>query len=262
MAGRLEGKVAIITGGNSGIGEGTVRVFAREGARVVLMARREDEGKRVEADVRAGGGTATFVRCDVMKRASIDAAVAAAVAEYGRIDIVFNNAGGGFPGEFPKESDDAWEQTLSLNLTGTFRMSKACWPHLIAAGDGAIVNMSSYAAVSAVSPKQRELLPFVPPAAYSAAKAGVEAFTRYAASQGSPHGIRVNCVRPGQILAASANIAPGEHFAEKYFASVQLVPGAGTPEDVANAVLFLASDESRFVNGEIINIDGGASGKI
>lgn len=262
MAGKLDGRVAIVTGGNSGIGEATVKLFAREGASVVLVARREDEGRRVESEVHAAGGVARFIRCDVMDRASIDAAVAAAVAEFGRIDILFNNAGGGFPGEFPRESDEAWEQTIQLNLTGTFRTSRACWPHLVAAGRGAIVNMSSYAAVSAVSPEQRTLLPFIPPAAYSAAKAGVEAFTRYAASQGAPHGIRVNCVRPGQILAASANIAPGQHFAERYFASVQLVPGPGTPEDVAAAVLFLASDDARFINGEILNIDGGASGKI
>jgi NAD(P)-dependent dehydrogenase (short-subunit alcohol dehydrogenase family) len=178
MPGRLAGKVAIVTGGNSGIGEATVKLFAREGAKVVLMARREEEGKRVESEVRAAGGEATFVRCDVMDRASVDSAVAAAVERYGAINVLFNNAGGGFPGEFPRESDEAWENTLSLNLGGTFRMSRACWDHLIAAGGGSIVNMSSYAAVSAVSPEQRAMLPFVPPAAYSAAKAGIEAFTR------------------------------------------------------------------------------------
>ena len=262
MAGRLEGKVAIVTGGNSGIGEATVRLFAREGATVVLMARREDEGLRVERDVLGSGGRAKFIACDVMERASIDAAMAATVEQFETVNVLFNNAGGAFPGEFPRESDETWEQTLNLNLTSTFRMSKACWPHMVAAGGGSIVNMSSFAAVSALSQEQRALLPGVPPAAYSAAKAGVEAFSRYAAGEGSAHGIRVNVVRPGQILAPSASIAPGQHFAERYFASVQVVPGVGLPEDVANAVLFLASDESRFISGEVINIDGGAAGKI
>ena len=262
MAGRLDGKVAIVTGGNSGIGEATVRVFAREGAKVVLMARREDEGLRVEREVVAAGGAAKFIRCDVMERASIEEAVAAAIGEFGTVHVLFNNAGGAFPGEFPRESDETWEQTLNLNLTSTFRMSKACWSHMVEAGGGSIVNMSSFAAVSALSQDQRALLPGVPPAAYSAAKAGVEAFSRYAAGQGSQHGIRVNVVRPGQILAPGASFVPGEHFANKYFSTVQVIPGMGYPEDVANAALFLASDESRFITGEIINIDGGAAGKI
>ncbi len=262
MAGRLEGKVAIVTGGNSGIGEATVKLFAAEGARVALMARREAEGQRVEAEVRASGGEATFIRCDVMERASIEDAVAAAVERYGRIDTLFNNAGGGFPGEFPRESDEAWEATINLNLTGTFRMTRACWKHLVASGGGTVVNMSSFAAVGATGQAARGILPYIPPAAYAAAKAGVEGFTRYTAGQGSAHNIRVNCVRPGQIQSVQANVAEGEHFAEKYFGSVQLTPGPGYGSDVAAAVLFLACEESRFVNGQILTIDGGAAGKV
>ncbi len=262
MAGRLEGKVAIVTGGNSGIGEATVRLFAREGASVALMARREDEGRRVEAEVCAAGGEATFIRCDVMERDSIKQAVAATIARYGRIDTLFNNAGGALPGEFPRESDEAWEGVLTLNLTSTFRMTKACWDHLVAAGGGTVVNMSSEAAVAGISTEMRAMYPGIPPAAYAAAKAGVEAFTRYAASQGAGPGIRVNCVRPGQILTPALAMPDGHSIFERPFAMAQLTPGPGTAEDVANAVLFLACDESRFVNGQIISIDGGAAHKV
>jgi NAD(P)-dependent dehydrogenase (short-subunit alcohol dehydrogenase family) len=262
MAGRLDGRVAVVTGGNSGIGEATVRLFAREGARVAILARREDEGRRVENDVRAAGGDAHFIACDVTDRASIDAAVAAVVERYGAIDVLFNNAGGAFPGEFPAESDDVWQAVLTLNLTSTFRVTKACWDHLTVSGAGAVVNMSSEAAVAGVSQPMRALFPGIPPAAYSAAKAGVEAFTRYAASAGSVANIRVNCVRPGQILTPALAGPDGTSVFERPFAMVQLTPGPGAPDDVANAVLFLACSESRFVNGQVITVDGGAAFKV
>ncbi len=259
--GKLDGRVAIVTGGNSGIGAATVRLFAREGARVAILARRVAEGEAVAAAVATDGGEAAFFPCDVMERASIEAAVAAVVTRFGAVHILFNNAGGAFPGEFPRESDDTWDQTISLNLTGTFRMTRACWTHMVEAGGGTVVNMSSFAAVNGASAEGRAMLPGVPPAAYAAAKAGIEAFTRYAAGSGGPHNIRVNCVRPGQILSPAANVGE-RHFAERYFASVQLTPGPGLPEDVANAVLFLACDDSRFINGQVLDIDGGAAGKL
>lgn len=264
MAGRLEGKVAIITGGNSGIGEATVHRFAEEGAKVAVLARREAEGRAVEDAVRAAGGEATFIACDVTQRAQVEAAVQQTVERYGALHVLFNNAGGGFPGEFPRESDDVWTQTLDLNLTGTFRMTKAAWNHLAEAGangGASIVNMSSFAAVSATSPSQRKQLPYVPPAAYAASKAGVEAFTRYVAAVGAETGVRANVVRPGQITAPSADV-DGHHFAEEYFAGIQLVAGPGAGRDVADAVLFLACDESRFITGQALNIDGGAAGKV
>ncbi|MFN0148780.1 MAG: SDR family NAD(P)-dependent oxidoreductase [Dehalococcoidia bacterium] len=262
MGQRLEGKVAIVTGGNSGIGAATARLFAAEGAKVVLMARREAEGHAVEASIREAGGEARFIRCDVTDRASIEAAVKETVDAYGAIHVLFNNAGGALPGEFPRESDDTFVAVLHLNLTSTYRMTRACWNHLLAAGGGTIVNMSSFAAVGGTSAEARGMLPFVPPSAYAAAKAGIEAFTRYTAGVGGAHGIRVNCVRPGQVLSPAANIDAEHHFAERYFAGIQLTPGAGTPEDTANAVLFLACDESRFINGQVLNIDGGAAGKV
>jgi NAD(P)-dependent dehydrogenase (short-subunit alcohol dehydrogenase family) len=262
MGERLAGKTAIVTGGNAGIGEATGRLFAAEGAAVVIAARREDEGRRVETAIRENGGEATFVPCDVTDINAVRATVKAAVDRYGRIDVLFNNAGGAFPGEFPQESTDVWERVIALNLTSTFWMTRECWDHL-ADGGGSVINMSSVAAVTGMGPNMRALVPGIPPAAYSAAKAGVEGFTRYAAGQGARHRIRVNCVRPGLIATAATAMPGGEGLIfDRYFEAIQITPGAGTVDDVAHMVLFLACDESRFVNGQVLNVDGGAALKV
>ena len=143
MADRLSGKVAIITGGNSGIGEGIGRAFAAEGAKVILMARREAQGRAVAARIQDEGGIATFIACDVSEVASVEAAVAAAAETHSAVDILINNAGGGGGGTFPDESTEQFSRVVHLNLMGTFYMSRAVWPHLIGAGGGAVVNMSS-----------------------------------------------------------------------------------------------------------------------
>ena len=172
MAGRLEGKVAIVTGGNSGIGEATAHTFAREGARVAIMARREAEGTAVQSAIRDSGGEATFIRCDVSNRQQVDAAVQATVDAYGRIDTLFNNAGGGGPGNFPDEEDEVWARVLNVNLTGTFYMCRAVWPHMIAGGGGCIVNMSSVAAQRGFSKKMYDLVGRGPSASYYARQGG------------------------------------------------------------------------------------------
>ena len=140
MSKKLDGKVAIVTGGNSGIGEATCHLFAKEGAKVALMARREPEGQKVQDAIRAEGGDATFIACDVGDRKAVDAAVAKTVETYGGVDILFNNAGGGSGQIFPDEDDDNWDRIIRVNLTGTFYMSRAAWPHLVEAGGGAITS--------------------------------------------------------------------------------------------------------------------------
>ena len=267
MTNRLEGKVAIVTGGNSGIGEGTGHLFAREGAKVILMARREEQGQAVQAAIRNEGGEATFISCDVADEASVAAAVAEAANTYGTIDILFNNAGGGGGGNFPDESIEEFARVLSLNVTGTFSMSRAAWPHLVEAGGGAVINMSSLAAQRGFSPRMHEEFGATS-SSYYAAKAGVDALTRYMAGIGGKHNIRVNGVRPGQIMTPGATRGTindpdgGHHVFEKMFDFAQIVKGPGYSEDVANLVLFLASEESRFITGEIINVDGGVAAKI
>ncbi len=267
MPNRLEGKVAVITGGNSGIGETTGHLFAREGAKVVLLARREEEGQAVAAAIKGAGGEAVFISCDVGNDESVRAAVAEAAAAFGSIHLLFNNAGGGGGSQFPNEPDSEWHRVINTNLTGTFYVSRAVWPHLVAAGGGAVVNMSSLAAQRGFSSRMQDEFGTTS-ASYYAAKAGVDALTRYMAGCGGRHNIRVNCVRPGQILTPGATRGTsrdadgGHHVFEKMFDFAQIVQGPGYPIDVANLVLFLSCDESRFVNGEIINVDGGVAAKI
>ena len=267
MADILSGKVAIITGGNSGIGEGIGRAFAAEGAKVILMARREQQGRAVAARIQEEGGTATFIACDVSAVASVEAAVAAAAKTYGAVDILINNAGGGGGGTFPDESTEQFSRIVHLNLMGTFYMSRAVWPHLISAGGGAVVNMSSLAAQRGFSPRMLDEFG-VASSSYYAAKAGVDALTRFMAGVGGKHNIRVNGIRPGQIMTPGATRGTindadgGHHVFESMFDFAQIVKGPGYPEDVANLALFLASEQSRFINGETINIDGGVAAKL
>ena len=195
MADRLAGKVAVITGGNSGIGETTGQVFAREGAKVVLMARRQEQGEAVAQGIRDAGGEATFIRCDVGDDDSVQQAVAQAAEAYGTINVLFNNAGGGSGAQFPNEPNSEWHRVVNTNLTGTFYVSRAVWPHLVAAGGGTVVNMSSLAAQRGFSSRMQDEFGTTS-ASYYAAKAGVDALTRYMAGTGGRHNIRVNCVRP------------------------------------------------------------------
>ena len=267
MADRLAGKVAVITGGNSGIGEGTAELFVQEGAKVIIMARREEQGRRVERELREAGGEASFIACDVGDHDSVTRAVGQAAETYGAIDVLFNNAGGGAGSRFPDEPNVEWQRVIHTNLTGTFYVSQAVWPHLVAAGGGAVVNMSSLAAQRGFSSRMQDEFGTTS-ASYYAAKAGVDALTRYMAGVGGRDNIRVNCVRPGQILTPGATGGTsndpdgGRHVFKKMFDFAQIVQGPGYPRDVANLVLFLSCEESRFISGEIINIDGGVAAKI
>ena len=267
MPGQLEGKVAVVTGGNSGIGEATCRRFAKEGARVLLLARRKQESLKVQDSINKGGGEATFIPCDVGNVDSVETAVTEAAKTYGAIHILFNNAGGGGGGDFPNSSTEEWNHVINVNLNGTFYVSRAVWPHLVEAGGGAVVNMSSLAAQRGFSPRMYDEFGTTAPS-YYAAKAGVDALTRYMAGVGGNHNIRINCVRPGQIMTPGATRGTlkdpdgGHHVFEKMFDMTQITPGPGYPEDVANLVLFLVSGQSRFITGEIINVDGGVAAKI
>ncbi len=262
MSKKLEGKVAIITGGNSGIGEATAHLLAKEGARVALMARRVEQGLKVQDSINSEGGEATFIRCDVSNRRNVDSAVGEAVSKYGTVNILFNNAGATAIENFPNEEDEGWDRIIGINLSGTFYISRAVWPHMIKAGGGVIVNNSSIASVIGFSKNMYDLTGRMPPSSYYASKAGVEAFTRYIASMGGQHNIRVNCVRPGQVLTPMATGGGPHHFYKPIFDITQILEGPGYPEDVANLVLFLVSDESRFITGEMINIDGGTTRKL
>ncbi len=259
--GRLEHKVVIITGGNSGIGESTARLFSKEGAKVAILARRIKEGSKVKESINNMGGEAIFIKCDVSDSNNVNDAVEQVISQYGRLDVLFNNAGGGRVGNFPEENDDDWNQTIAANLSGAFYMCRAAWKHLIGSGSGKIINMSSLAAQRGFSKNMYDLSG-APSSSYYVAKAGIDAFTRYIAGVGGQYNIRVNAVRPGQILTDKTDDGQGNHLFKSAFDMLQILPTTGYPEDVANLVLFLASEESKFITGEIINIDGGMPAKL
>ncbi len=260
---RLENKIAIITGGNSGIGEATAKLFASEGAKVTIAARRKNEGLEVRDSILESGGSAEFIECDVTNNDQINLVVKNTIEKYGRIDILFNNAGTGGPEVFPNESRGHWDYVLDVNLNGVYEMSSAVWPHMVQGGGGVIINMSSGAAVTGFTPYMYQASGRMPPASYFVAKAGVDAFTRWTASLGGDCNIRVNGVRPGQIITPLTDReGKGEHGLKPLFDIAQIVPGPGYALDVANAVLFLASEESRFITGEIMNVDGGLASKL
>jgi NAD(P)-dependent dehydrogenase (short-subunit alcohol dehydrogenase family) len=263
-AGRLVGKVALVTGGTTGIGEAIVHRFVGEGARVVFCARGDELGAAVEAAARAAGGDATFVHADVTDEGEVDALVAATVARHGRLDVVVPNAGTGAGDAWPNEPTTTWQGIIDLNLNGTMFVCRAAWPHLVAAGGGSIVAVSSLSAVMGVGRDQLEKMGgFQPSASYQASKAALEGLTLHLAGRGGEYGIRVNAVRPGRILTDKFREWMGEDAVFwSHYRELQILKRHGHVDDIANAVLFLASDESSFITAEILDVDGGAIAKV
>lgn len=245
---RLSGKVAVVTGGNAGIGEAIAKVFAREGALVVITGRRQGELDRVVSDVVKEQGKAFAVVGSVTDETHIKETVRRAVQQFGRLDILVNNAGVGDFGKRLHEIDDAtWAHVLDVNLTGVFRMTRAVLPQMLKQGKGAIINISSIASLVG--------LPTSP--AYAASKGALDALTRALAIDYANEGIRCNVVNPGLINTPMA--APLMSNPEQLDPILSHYPirRAGKPEEVANMVLYLASDEAAWVTGGTFPIDGG-----
>ena len=248
--GRLEGKTAIITGAGTGIARAATAIFIREGARVMAAEIDEETGAATAAETGA-----SFHRTDVTDDASAAACAAAAMAEFGRIDILFNCAGGSVPEDARIHEVDlaVWDRTIPLDLKGPMLMCRHVVPHMVAGGGGAVINISSVAALRG----------FVPSHVYSAAKGGLISFTRSLAGSYSDRGVRANVICPGLILTERilARLPPDrERVNEGPFAVFNKYPfSVGPPEDIANIGLFLASDESRMVNGAVIPAEGGVS---
>ena len=244
---RLAGKVALITGGAHGMGEAEARVFAREGAKVLIGDVREADGRQVAAGIAAAGGEARFVRLDVTSEADWRAAVAAAVDAFGKLDVLVNNAG--VSGSDPDTMSTAlWDTLMAVNARGVFLGMKHGVPALQRAGGGSIVNISSISGFVGQ--------PFIH-MGYNASKAAVRVMTKSAAVQYARDGIRVNSVHPGFMppMLTSKTTADPARRAEM----LKGVPmgRAGRPEEVAYAVLFLASDEASYVTGTELVVDGG-----
>jgi NAD(P)-dependent dehydrogenase (short-subunit alcohol dehydrogenase family) len=252
MTGKLAGRVAIVTGGGSGIGRASALALAREGAAVVVADLSEERAKGVAAEIDAAGGRAYAQAADVSDEASVVAMVDAAVTRFGQLDILHNNAAAtdwsvlGGDGELAQLELAIWERTLAVNLRGVLLGCKHAIPRLLARGGGAIVNTSSASGLTGDLVRT----------AYGVSKAGVDGLTRYVATQYGKRGIRCNAIAPGVIeTPALRQNVPPEQVA--LFERHHLTPRLGTPEDVANAVVFLASDDAAFITGQIISVDGG-----
>ena len=253
----MRGKVVVVTGGNSGIGKVTAEHFASLGASVVIAARRVDEGEAVARGIRDSGGEARFVRADVSREEDVDSLVAQTVEAYGRLDCAFNNAGGaptaprGRIHEYPLED---WNAVVDVHLKGIFLCMKYELRQMLAKGGGAIVNMSSIYGLSA----DRHVYP-----SYVASKHGTIGLTRSAAIQYSGKNIRVNAVCPGVIrtpmLDEVLRIRPE---AEEHYRGLHPVGRLGEPQEVADAVVWLCSEQASFVTGHALVVDGGATADI
>ena len=245
---RLEGKVAIVTGGSAGIGEAVAKRFAEEGAAVVITGRRQSELDRVISGIRHNKGKGLAVAGSVSDERHVQEVTQRALDSLGRIDILVNNAGVGDFGKRIHETDDAsWQTMLDVNLTGVFRMTRAVVSQMLKQGKGTIVNISSVASLVGI--------PGAP--AYAASKGGVDAFTRALAIDYARDGIRCNVVNPGLIDTPMAAPLMSNPDLLAPILSHYAMRRPGTPEEVANMVLFLASDEGGWVTGGTFTIDGG-----
>ena len=238
-------KIVLVTGGTSGIGKVTAIAFANSGAKVVLTGRREKEGAEVVAEINKTGGTASFVRADVSKDADIVKAIDFVLATYDRLDVAFNNAGVEMLGPLDQVTEEQYRSTFDINVWGVLNSMKHEIPAMLKGGGGAIVNTSSIAGHIGLA--QASI--------YVATKHAVEGLTKAAAVEFAKQGIRVNAVAPGTIDTEMVARFPKE--AQEWLKSQHPVGRFGTSEDIAAAVLYLASDAAKFTTGAILAVDGG-----
>jgi NAD(P)-dependent dehydrogenase (short-subunit alcohol dehydrogenase family) len=247
---RLAGKVAIVTGSGSGIGRATAQLFSREGAKVTVVDRNKAAGEETVELIRAAGGDAAFSLADVSKAGDIQKAVESTVERYGKLNVLVNNAAVQVLAKLVDTSEEDWDKVHSVNLKGVFLGCKFAIPAMLQAGGGAIVNMAS-------------VLGFVGDpdlAAYCAAKGGVISLTRVAALTNGPQGIRVNCICPGDVetplVQEYFDKDPDPAGLRESIYSKYALRRIASPQEIANAALFLASDESSFVTGSTMVVDG------
>ena len=253
MSGRLDGKIAVITGAGRGIGEAIARAFVREGARVVIAERDATTGQAVATSLAGEDARAIFTPCDVADPVSAEAAVADSLTQFGRIDILVNNAAVNVFHAPLETNADEWRRCLAVNLDGAWHMTKAALPAMLASGGGSIINIASAHAFSVI----RGCFP------YPVAKHGLLGLTRALGVEYAAQGIRVNAIAPGYIETQIAldywNTFPDPAAERRRAYDLHPTKRIGRPEEVAMTAVFLASDEAPFINAACIVIDGGRS---
>jgi NAD(P)-dependent dehydrogenase (short-subunit alcohol dehydrogenase family) len=253
---KLENKVALITGGGTGIGKATTLLFAKEGAKVVITGRRENVLQLVADHAEKQNLEITYLVSDVSKEQDCKAAVDYVVNRFGRIDILFNNAGVSYMGTTHETSTDMWNETFDINVKGTFLMSKYTIPHMLKYGSGCIVNNSSILGLKA-SPAGF--------AAYSSSKGAVNQLTKSMALEYADKGIRVNVICPGTIYTPMMDYLfdqwEDRKAGEQRYISVHPIGRLAEPDEIAHAVLFLCDDNIGFMTGAALSVDGGMSAK-
>ncbi|NLM06200.1 MAG: SDR family oxidoreductase [Tissierellia bacterium] len=251
--GRLKDKVAVVTGSTSGIGLGTAKLFAREGAKVIICGRTKEKGEAIAAEIKANGGEATYLFFDMSKPETLDSLFKDTENIYGKIDILINNASNvGLPDGAVKEVTlEMWDNIFDTDLRGTFYAIKSVLPYMEKNGGGSIVNIGSMASCGGD----------LGATAYACAKAGVDMLTKSVALQYGKQGIRCNCVRPGLIVTPQ-----NESFVPQVLKDIFLnnicVNRYGAPEDIGYMCLYLASNESDFVSGQVVTVDGGMNSHV
>jgi NAD(P)-dependent dehydrogenase (short-subunit alcohol dehydrogenase family) len=254
---RLEGKVAIVTGGGGGIGGATARALAREGASVLVVDVKEDAADSVASAIRATGGIAWSFQADLSEEPQVEAVIAEATRSFGRLDVLHNNAAltdADFLSADTAVTElslEVWERTLAVNLRSQMLMCKHAVPVMVDQGGGSIINMSSGASLKGDRTRT----------AYGVSKAGVNALTLYVATSHGKKGIRANTILPGLVITDAVRA----HLKEDVVASLSkatLTPSVGQPDDIADVVVFLASDESRYITGQMLAVDGGMSAHV
>lgn len=244
---KLKDRVAIVTGAGGGIGEATAKLFAQEGAKVVVADVIEEGIKRVAKEIRDEGGESLAIKADVSQRQQVEDMVAETIKHFGQIDILINNAGIIRDAMSWKMSDEQWDLVVKVNMTGTFLCSRAVIPYMRAQNQGKIVNTSSISALGNAGQ-----------ANYSASKAGIIALTKTLALELARANVNVNCVAPGSINTPMTKGMPQDVLQRMVEEKVPL-RRMGDPRDVAKLHLFLASDDSSYITGQVVFIDGGIS---